>query len=146
MAALLQLENIETYYDLLCALRGVSLVVEEGSITTILGNNGAGKTTILNTVMGLIDGQPDKGAISFDGKRIDSMETEAIVGLGIGYVPGLPHNAHNPITKTAIDFSRTPIAKWRIQFFEELKTLRKVALRLGYLHERGGHWIIRPQT
>ncbi len=87
MAALLQLENIETYYDLLCALRGVSLAVEEGSITTILGNNGAGKTTILNTVMGLIDGQPDKGAISFDGKRIDSMETEAIVGLGIGYVP-----------------------------------------------------------
>ena len=59
--------------------------------------------------------------------------------------PPLTHKAHNPITNAAIDFSRTPIAQWRIRFFEELKTLRKVALRLGYLNERSGRWIIRPE-
>ena len=87
MTALLRLENVETYYDLLCALRGVSLEVEESSITTILGNNGAGKTTILNTIVGLLDDQPDKGTINFAGRRIDGLETEAIVRMGIGYVP-----------------------------------------------------------
>ena len=78
MSALLEIKNIETYYDLIYAIRGVSLSVSEGSITTILGNNGAGKSTILKTVMGLIDDQPDKGEIEFMGKRIDGMDTEKI--------------------------------------------------------------------
>jgi len=76
LAALLEIKNIETYYDLICAVRGVSLSVEEGTITTILGNNGAGKSTILKTVMGLIEDQPDKGAITFAGQRIDGQDTE----------------------------------------------------------------------
>ncbi|MEM7368636.1 MAG: ABC transporter ATP-binding protein [Bacteroidota bacterium] len=84
---MLKISNIETYYDRIQALRGVSLEIHEGSITAILGSNGAGKTTILNTVMGLLDDQPDKGSIEFEGKRIDGMQTEAIVRLGIGYVP-----------------------------------------------------------
>ena len=84
---LLELNNVETYYDLVYALRGVSLTVREGSITAILGPNGAGKTTILNTIMGLIDDQPDKGAISFRGTRIDGKDTEEIVRMGLGYVP-----------------------------------------------------------
>ena len=61
MGAMLNIKNIETYYDLIYAIRGVSLSVEEKTITTILGNNGAGKSTILKTVMGLIEDQPDKG-------------------------------------------------------------------------------------
>ena len=85
--ALLEIKNIETYYDLIYAIRGASLSVEEGSITTILGNNGAGKTTILRTVMGLIEDQPDKGTIEFDGRRIDGMDTEQIVRLGLSCVP-----------------------------------------------------------
>ena len=84
---LLELNNVETYYDLVYALRGVSLTVREGSITAILGPNGAGKTTILNTIMGLIDDQPDKGAISFRGTRLDGKDTEEIVRMGLGYVP-----------------------------------------------------------
>ncbi|MFZ5571206.1 MAG: ABC transporter ATP-binding protein [Thermodesulfobacteriota bacterium] len=87
MSILLEIQNIETYYDLIYALRGVSLSVEEGTITTILGNNGAGKSTILKTVMGLIDDQPDKGRITFGSRRIDGMDTEKIVRLGISYVP-----------------------------------------------------------
>jgi len=69
------------------ALRGVSMEVQEGAITTILGNNGAGKTTILKTVMGLIDDQPDKGTVQFLGKPIHGKDTENIVRLGISYVP-----------------------------------------------------------
>jgi len=85
--ALLDVKNIETYYDLACALRGVSLSIEEGTITTIIGNNGAGKTTIMKTVMGLIDDQPDKGTITFAGKRIDGRDPEDIVRRGLSYVP-----------------------------------------------------------
>ncbi|MFU8859712.1 MAG: ABC transporter ATP-binding protein [Cyclonatronaceae bacterium] len=84
---MLALKNIETYYGLVYALRGVSMEVREGQITTILGNNGAGKTTILKSVMGLIDDQPEKGLIEFDGRRLEGMKTEDIMRLGIGYVP-----------------------------------------------------------
>ncbi|NNK76648.1 MAG: ABC transporter ATP-binding protein, partial [Maribacter sp.] len=85
--SLLEVKNIETYYDKVRALHGVSFEIKEGSITAILGNNGAGKSTTLNTVMGLLDDQPDKGTIIFNGERIDGKDTEKIVGKGIGYVP-----------------------------------------------------------
>ena len=87
MGAILEIRNIETYYDLIYAIRGASLTVTEGGITAILGNNGAGKTTILRTVMGLIPDQPDKGTIGFMGRRIDGLDTEKIVRLGISLVP-----------------------------------------------------------
>ena len=84
---LLEVRNVETYYDHVRALHGVSFDIREGSITTILGNNGAGKSTTLNTIMGLLDDQPDKGTIIFNGERIDGKDTERIVSKGIGYVP-----------------------------------------------------------
>lgn len=87
MSPLLEIKNIETYYGLIYALRGISLSVDEGTITAILGNNGAGKSTILKTVMGLIDDQPDKGTIEFMGEPIDGKDTEWIVRKGISYVP-----------------------------------------------------------
>ena len=85
--ALLEIKNIETFYRLIYALRGISLSLEEGTVTAILGNNGAGKSTILKTVMGLIENQPDKGTIEFMAKRIDRKDPEQIVRLGISYVP-----------------------------------------------------------
>jgi branched-chain amino acid transport system ATP-binding protein len=85
--ALLEIKNIETFYGLIYALRGVSLSVEVGTVTAILGNNGAGKSTILKTVLGLIEDQPDKGTIEFLGRRIDGKDTENIVRMGISYVP-----------------------------------------------------------
>ncbi len=69
------------------AIRGVSLEIKEKQIAAILGANGAGKTTILKTIMGLLEDQPDKGTIEFLGKRIDRKDTEEIVRLGISYVP-----------------------------------------------------------
>jgi len=58
--------------------------------------------------------------------------------------PPLQKKEHHPITKRAVDFSKTPTAEWRVHFHDELRRLRKVALRLGYLNERVGSWAIRP--
>ena len=84
---MLKVKNIETLYGLVMAIRGVSLEVQEGQIASILGANGAGKTTILKTIMGLLEDQPDKGTVEFLAKRIDGKDTEEIVHLGISYVP-----------------------------------------------------------
>ncbi len=88
MGSILQVKNIETlYYGLIKALRGISLDIQEGTISVVLGGNGAGKTTTLKTIMGLLEDQPDKGTIEFIGKRIDGLDAEDIVNLGIAMVP-----------------------------------------------------------
>lgn len=83
--SLLKVRNIETYYGPIMAVKGVSFDVIEGAIVTILGANGAGKTTILKTICGVMD--PEKGIIEFMGQRIDSLPPEKIVRLGISQVP-----------------------------------------------------------
>lgn len=60
--------------------------------------------------------------------------------------PPLSKKVHFPVSKTCLDFSTSPTAIWRTHFHAELRTMRKVALRLGYLNERGGHWEIRPDV
>jgi branched-chain amino acid transport system ATP-binding protein len=82
-----RLRNLETFYGPLQALFGLSLDVAEGSIVTILGANGSGKSTILKTTVGLIKDQPEKGTIEFDGRRIDGCDTAEIIRRGIAYVP-----------------------------------------------------------
>ncbi|MCP4750204.1 MAG: ABC transporter ATP-binding protein [Proteobacteria bacterium] len=82
---LLTLRNIESYYGPIMAIKGVSLNIEEGSIVTILGANGAGKTTILKTISGVME--PEKGVIEFMGRRIDRMSPAEIVKIGISQVP-----------------------------------------------------------
>ena len=83
--ALLTLRNIETYYGPIVAIRGVSLEVQEGAIVTILGANGAGKTTVLKTIGGAMD--PQKGSVVFNGEDITSRDPDRIAKLGIGHVP-----------------------------------------------------------
>ncbi len=82
---LLTLTNIETYYGPVMAIRGVSLNVEAGQIVTLLGANGAGKTTVLKTISGAM--APQKGKVTFDGKDIQSMDPDKVARLGIGHVP-----------------------------------------------------------
>ncbi|MBM3565446.1 MAG: ABC transporter ATP-binding protein [Alphaproteobacteria bacterium] len=84
---MLTLNNIETMYGRIYALRGASLEVEEGRITAVLGANGAGKSTVLRTIMGLIEDQPEKGTIRFGDRSLNGMDTEDIARLGIAYVP-----------------------------------------------------------
>jgi branched-chain amino acid transport system ATP-binding protein len=82
---LLQVKNIETYYGPIMAIKGVSLEVEEGDIVTILGANGAGKTTVLKTLSGVME--PEKGTIEFAGQKIERMSPDKVVRLGISHVP-----------------------------------------------------------
>ena len=82
---LLELKNISSAYGSVEALRGVTLHVDAGEVVTLLGANGAGKSTTLRTISGLI--QPTTGEIRFEGHRIDTMSPEQIVRLGISHVP-----------------------------------------------------------
>jgi len=81
----LELANVEASYGPVQALRGVSLKVERGKIVTVLGANGAGKSTILKTISGILD--PHKGQIRFDGEEIQGRDPDWIVRRGIGHVP-----------------------------------------------------------
>jgi len=86
---LLKLIGVEAFYGKIKALHGVSLEVPHGKLVCILGANGAGKTTILKTVSGILE--PETGTIHFDQQRIDGMDPEDIVGLGISHVPENRH-------------------------------------------------------
>src|SRR5579859_3646278 len=83
--ALLEVDNIETYYGNIKALKGVSLTVNKGEIITLIGSNGAGKTTTLRTVSGML--RPRKGQVRLDGKRIDTLPADQMVRLGIAHSP-----------------------------------------------------------
>jgi branched-chain amino acid transport system ATP-binding protein len=83
--SLLKLQNVESSYGPIRAVRGVSLGVERGRIGTVLGANGAGKTTILKTISGIID--PRKGSIEFDGADITAEDPAVVVRRGLSHVP-----------------------------------------------------------
>jgi branched-chain amino acid transport system ATP-binding protein len=83
--ALLTVSNLETYYGPIMAIRGVSFSVPRGKIVTILGANGAGKTTILKTISGVMD--PQKGTVALEGREIQGMDPDKVTRLGLTHVP-----------------------------------------------------------
>ena len=85
MGKILEVNNIHSYYGHIHALQGVSLYVDEGEIVSLIGSNGAGKSTTLRTISGLI--HPREGTIKLDGKDITHMEPHLIVSAGVGHVP-----------------------------------------------------------
>jgi branched-chain amino acid transport system ATP-binding protein len=95
--SLLRVRNIETYYGPIMAIKGVSLEVEEKDIVTILGANGAGKTTVLKTISGIME--PEKGTVEFMGKRIERLRPDKIVKMGISHVPEGREVFHDLTTK-----------------------------------------------
>ncbi len=85
MTVLLQLENLHTYYGQIHALKGMNLIVNEGEIVTLVGANGAGKSTTLRTISGMI--RPKRGRVLLNGKDITGEKAHDITALGIGHVP-----------------------------------------------------------
>jgi branched-chain amino acid transport system ATP-binding protein len=83
--ALLEVNDIHTYYGNIHALKGVSLAVEEGEIVTLIGANGAGKTTTLNTISGII--RPRSGSVHLDGRDLRTVAPHKIVSAGVVQVP-----------------------------------------------------------
>jgi len=82
---LLHVQDIHAYYGNIHAIKGISLVVHKGEIVTLIGSNGAGKTTVLNTVSGVLKSR--QGCIDFEGTRIDRLSPHRIVRMGISQVP-----------------------------------------------------------
>lgn len=85
MGKILEVENVHSYYGHIHALKGISLYVEEGEIVSLIGSNGAGKSTTLRTVSGII--HPRKGTIKLAGQDIAHMEPHNVVMAGVGHVP-----------------------------------------------------------
>ena len=83
--ALLEVKDIEVYYGVIKAIKGISFEVNEGEVIALIGANGAGKTTTLHTISGLIT--PKVGSITFDGKDITKVPAHSIVSLGMAHVP-----------------------------------------------------------
>jgi branched-chain amino acid transport system ATP-binding protein len=84
-AEMLDVQGVHTYYGNIHALKGVSLNVKQGEIVTLIGSNGAGKSTTLNTISGLLKAK--EGDISFEGEKIDHLPAHSIVRKGISQVP-----------------------------------------------------------
>ena len=79
--ALLELKDVHTYYGNIHALKGISLTVEKGEIVTLIGSNGAGKSTTLRTISGITP--PRQGQVSLEGQRIDQIPAHKVVNLGV---------------------------------------------------------------
>jgi branched-chain amino acid transport system ATP-binding protein len=82
---LLEVNDVHTYYGNIHALKGISLEVEEGEIVTLIGGNGAGKSTTLKTISGLL--QPRQGSVHFDGKDLRVYKPHELVSKGLALVP-----------------------------------------------------------
>lgn len=83
--AMLEIKDLEVYYGMIQAIKGVSFQVNEGEVIALIGANGAGKTTILHTITGLL--APKKGSVIFEGKEITKVPAHKIVSLGMAHVP-----------------------------------------------------------
>ena len=82
---MLDIENLHVYYGGIHALKGISLEVPEGKVVTLIGANGAGKSTTLRTISGIV--KPREGRITFEGKDMTGLPSYAVVGMGIAMVP-----------------------------------------------------------
>lgn len=83
--AMLEIKDLEVYYGVIQAIKGVSFEVNEGEVIALIGANGAGKTTILHTITGLLEAK--RGTVTFDGKDITKVPAHKIVSMGMAHVP-----------------------------------------------------------
>ena len=83
--AMLEVKDLEVYYEMIQAIKGISFEVNEGEVIALIGANGAGKTTTLHTITGLLS--PKKGHVIFEGQDITRIPAHKIVSLGMAHVP-----------------------------------------------------------
>ncbi len=85
MAHMLEMRNVHSYYGHIHALKGISLTVDHGEIVTLIGANGAGKSTTIRTISGLV--HPRRGEVYLEGERIDGLPPHRVAELGVGQAP-----------------------------------------------------------
>jgi branched-chain amino acid transport system ATP-binding protein len=135
---MLEIEGVETRYGAIQALKGLDLEVRQGEIIALLGANGAGKSTTIKTITGLV--KPNKGRIRFEGRDITACETEDIARMGIACVPegrrifpGLTVMDNLMLgTLTRRDRDAARIARDLDRVFEFFPVLREFKHRLGW--------------
>jgi len=129
MTALLEVEEIRTSYGSIEALKGVSLSVEEGEVVTLIGSNGAGKSTTLRSISGLTPA--GAGTIRFDGREITRSSTQDIVGMGIALSPEGRHCFARMTVRENLD-----LGAHRRRGPEVAEDLERVFTLFPRLHER----------
>lgn len=132
---LLEINEIQTYYDLSHILFGVSLEINEGETVCLLGRNGVGKTTIFRSIMGLVT--PQKGSIKFFGEDIVGKKPHEISRLGIGYVPEDREIFPNLTVRENLEIAikKGPVGKKHIGW-----SVEKVHSLFPILQERDNQW------
>ncbi len=110
---MLRVENLTVYYGRALAVEDISFEVKEGEIVAIVGSNGAGKTTILNAVMGLI---PKKGRVIFSGRDISNLKTHQIAQMDIAYLPD----------KRTVFRDLSVLDNFRVAFYKKLSTEKRI--------------------
>ena len=83
--AMLEVKDLEVYYGMIQAIKGISFEVNQGEVIALIGANGAGKTTTLHTITGLLS--PKKGSVLFEGQDITKVPAHKIVSMGMAHVP-----------------------------------------------------------
>ena len=91
--SLLEVKDLQVYYGMIHAIKGVSFHVEEGEIIALIGANGAGKTSILHTISGLLS--PKEGEVLLEGQNVTKLPPHKIVGLGMAHLSGLPYRCQS---------------------------------------------------
>jgi branched-chain amino acid transport system ATP-binding protein len=129
---MLEVCNINTFYDKMQALWDVSLTIDEGEIVALVGANGAGKTTLLNTISGLLC--PASGSVVFLGQRIDGLAPHTIVELGISHIPEGRRLFSEMSVRENLEIGAYPRHAWK----QKEETLKQVYQLFPILKEREG--------
>lgn len=125
---MLKVDNIQVFYGSIHAIKGVSFEVNEGEIVTLIGANGAGKSTTLNTIAGLL--KPSSGTVTFEGKVISGMPANRIVPMGLALCPEGRRIFQNMTVRENLEmggYTRKPdeIAKSIEEVFEQFPRLKE---------------------
>ena len=131
---LLEIKNVEVHYHKVAALKGINMAVPDNGIVTIIGANGAGKSTTLRAISGLV--RISQGEIVFDGQRIDRLSPEKIVALGIAHVP----EGRRIFPGLTVEENLRTGAFLRSDTVEIEKDLEEVFQHFPRLKERRGQW------
>jgi branched-chain amino acid transport system ATP-binding protein len=131
---MLQVDNLSTGYGRTQVLWDLSLKVDEGEFVALVGANGAGKTTLLKAISGVLRPWPGSGSITFDGKRIDTMTSNHIVGLGLSHIPESRKLFTDMSIRENLEMGAYPRRSWK----ERRKTLEEVFGLFPRLRERSG--------
>jgi branched-chain amino acid transport system ATP-binding protein len=119
----LEISNLNVFYGPIQALWDVSFEVESGSIASIIGSNGAGKSTILRSIMGIVPAK--SGKILFDGDQIDGLSPDRVVDRGIAYVPEGRHIFSDLSVKENLKMGAYP-RRARSSFKDEIESVFEI--------------------